>query len=269
MKIAYCLVRDFPCYRRDAFVNGLQAAGYKVETRPPQAMPQHGNVLVIWNKYGDFETMANKFKANGGIVLVAENGYLGFDKDGIQNYALAIDGHNGSGVWPQGDGSRFAKLNIELQPWRKDGSHIAIRGQRGIGSRLMASPVGWEMHTANELGKKTKRKILVKAHPGNGAVSDTSHEQYLQDAHALVIWSSAVGVKALVMGIPVFYCAPHWICAIAGRAGINELENPLMDDNLRLHALEQMSWAQWSVAELATGEPFLRLVELTNERQAA
>lgn len=269
MKIAYCLIRDYPCYRRDAFIGGLQKAGYKVETRHPQGMPQHGNLLVIWNKYGDFETMANKFKANGGTVLVAENGYLGFDKDGIQNYALAIDGHNGSGVWPQGDGSRFEKLGIELQPWRELGEHIAIRGQRGIGSRLMASPVGWHFHTANELAKITKRKVLIKEHPGNGAVSDKSHESYLQNAHALVIWSSAVGVKALVMGIPVFYCAPHWICSIAATQGIKGIENPLIDNNSRLQAMQQMAWAQWSVAELATGEPFLRLIELTNERQAA
>jgi hypothetical protein len=269
LQIAHCLIREYPCYRRDAFVNGLTKAGFKIDSRYPENKPQHGNVLVCWNKYGDFEHVANKFKANGGTVMIAENGYLGFDKDGVQNYALALEGHNGSGRWATGDGSRFAKLNIELQAWRKEGEHIAIRGQRGIGDRIMASPVGWAEHMQRELYGKTKRRVLLKPHPGNGAVTDLSHESYLQKAHALVIWSSAVGVKALVMGIPVFYCAPHWICELAAAQGIEKLETPIMNDTGRLAALEKMAWAQWSVAELSTGEPFMRLLELEKQKEAA
>lgn len=255
MRKAYCLVRDQPHYRREAFHAGLKAAGYSVDTSYP-VRAQDGDVLVIWNRYGQFEDAAGRFEKQGGTVLIAENGYLGADRDGIQHYALAVHQHNGAGRWPQGDGSRFAALGIEPQPWRTGGQKLVIRGQRGIGSRLMASPPNWHDLTARKLRGRTKRQIEIRPHPGGKAVTDRSHEQYLADAHALVIWSSSVGVKALVMGVPVFYDAPHWICEDAAKRGTGELESPLRDDELRLAALERMAWAQWSVAELASGEPF-------------
>jgi hypothetical protein len=261
MPNAYCLVRDQPHYRRESFHAGLKAAGFKVHASQP-TRGEPGDVLVVWNKYGQFEQIAKQFERGGGLVLIAENGYLGQDRDGLQHYALAIDQHNGGGRWPQGDGSRFAALGLEPQPWRTGGQKLVIRGQRGIGSQLMASPPDWHGLAARALRSRTKRPIEIRPHPGSKAVTDKSHEQYLADAHALLIWSSSVGVKSLVMGVPVFYAAPHWICEGAARRGLDALEQPLRDDALRLAALERMAWAQWSVAELATGEPFVRLVEL-------
>lgn len=217
-------------------------------------------MLVIWNKYGHYAMLAKQAERAGALVLVAENGYLGFDKDGHQHYALARNAHNGAGDWFVGGPERFEALGIELQPWQQ-GKHIAVRGQRGIGCSVMSSPPDWHGLVAKRLRSIIKREIVVHRHPGNGAVTDRSHEQYLQGAHALVIWSSSVGVKALVMGIPVFYEAPHWICAGAAVRGIANIEQPKIDDAARLAAMQRMAWAQWSVAELATGEPFVRLAE--------
>ena len=71
------------------------------------------------------------------------------------------------------------------------------------------------------------------------------------------VWSSACGVKALTMGIPVVYAAPHWICA---GAASRDLAAPLMDDTARQHALHRMAHAQWSVSEIESGEPFARIL---------
>lgn len=259
--IAHCLIREGPTYRRNAFVVGLQRCGFDVRFQIPLTF-NPGDVLVIWNKYWQFEQLADKFEAAGNAVIVAENGYIGVDGDGIQNYALALHGHNGSGRWPDGDGSRFRALNIEPAPWRTSGKHIAIRGQRGIGSKLMASPHEWHKKTHLAVMQKTGRAIYTIEHPGNGAVSNQQHNAYLRDAHALIIWSSSVGVKALCMGVPVFYDAPHWVCESAARKGFDNIEQPLMDDGLRLRALERMAHSQYFVAEIATGEPIMRLLEL-------
>lgn len=264
---AYNLTRAEVHYRHEVFSAGLAAAGYQVRTKLGPERAQPGDLLLIWNRYGHFHEYATRFERLGGKVIVAENGYLGRDPQGCQYFALACGGHNGSGSWREGLEDRWSLLGVPLQPWRAAGNHIVVRGQRGIGSPMMASPPNWAREFGARLQRTTKRKVLIVPHPGEGAERDRSHEQYLKDAHALVIWSSSVGVKALAMGVPVFYCAPHWICESAARwlpsggksATVLDVEQPLMDDGFRLDAMHRMAWAQWSLAEIATGRPFKEL----------
>lgn len=252
---AVCLIREQPHYRRDAFVDGLTKAGYKVDG--PGGRPHTANdLLVIWNRYGHFDHQATTWEQQGGTVLVCENGYAGRDDKGRQYYAIAKHGHNGSGVWPTDDGSRFAALGIDPAPWRDWGDHIVVRGQRGIGTHQMASPPDWHGQTARQLRSITQRDIRVVQHPGNVSPKPTDS---LYSAWACVIWASSLGVQALLQGVPVIYKAPHWICSGAASNDLATVDRPLYDDASRLAALERMAWAQWSVAEIASGEPFMRL----------
>lgn len=256
---AVCRVRDQPHYRRDAFVQGLTRAGYDVVDN---ASPKAGDVLVTWNRY---HTEADDWERGGGTVLVSENGYIGHDADGIQYYALAVSGHNGSGKWPRGDSSRFDALGLDVKPWREHGTHIVIRGQRGIGDSKMASPPHWHVTASRDLMRLSARIQVIQEHPGKPACDAGVAARIIDSlagAHAMCIWSSAAGVRALVEGVPVFYAAPHWICEGAAVRGVGNVEKPVMDDAARAEALESMAWAQWTVAELATGEPFVRLREI-------
>lgn len=272
--IAYCQIRKEPHYRRDAFIDGLKAADYDVTDRQP-TNGRRGDLLVIWNRYAHWNVLAERFERDGGTVLVAENGYIGaggttpkFDVHPAgpkphHYYALSIGGHNGSGIWPVGDGSRWKALGIELQPWRApDRGHILICGQRGIGSPTMASPPNWHNLAAARIGRQTDRPVVIRQHPGNDAPVRPLDED-LEGASACVIWSSGSGVKALIKGIPVFYDAPHWICA-PGAVPLAKADwnHPLMDDGARLTALERMAWAQWTVTELVSGQPFRLLRRL-------
>lgn len=256
--IAMCMIRDQPHYRREAFTRGLAAAGYTVvdHGRPESA----ADLLVIWNRYGAFEAMADRWESSGGTVLVAENGYVGKDVDGHQLYALAAHGHNGSGWWPEGGDERWRALGIKCQPWvtRPDG-YALICGQRGIGSRQMASPANWH----EDARRRWKSgPIRMRLHPG--AKPDPNAPKLdadLAGARYCVVWSSSSGVKALISGIPVFYDAPHWICEEAavplGQMDAFEMPSPELLESLRAFALKRMAWAQWTVAELASGAPFV------------
>lgn len=269
---AFSLVRQQPHYRHESFLAGLNAAGFEATSGHFNRPARPGEVLVVWNRGNDLDWIARKFESTGGIVIVAENGYIGRDENGLQHYALALHGHNGSGRWPVGDGSRWAKLGIPLKPWRAAGDFIYVRGQRGFGSPTMASPPLWHEDVARRLRLPTKRQVRIVTHPGKPACDEAQAiaiERDLAGAHACVVWSSAMGVRALVCGVPVFYEAPHWICAGAARHGITGIEQPLMDDVARLSALERMAWAQWSVAEIATGEPFRLLLECNKQQAAA
>lgn len=260
MKRAYSAIRSEPHYRGDAFTAGLRAAGYEVVHSAPQRFSP-GDVMVCWNRYGYTHTLANQVEAAGGTVLIAENGYIGKDAAGHQLYAIARTGHNGSGTWHVGDGSRWAALGIELKPWRTGGEHILVCGQRGIGSPTMASPQGWHEDVAARLRKVTKRPIRIRLHPGNNA-PQIPLEDDLSEAYAVVVWSSSAGVKALVEGIPVFFEAPYWICARAAKKGIAEIDAPQHEfrEEFRVGSMEYMAWAQWNLEEIAAGEPFRKLL---------
>lgn len=187
-------------------------------------------------------------------MLVAENGYIGKDANGVQLYALSVHGHNGSGWFPVGPEDRFAALSLAVRPWvdRPDG-YTLICGQRGIGSKEMASPANWHYKAANTVGGS----VRVRNHPGNKhhqPVAGVMLHDDLSGAKACRIWSTAAGVAALIAGVPVQYDAPKWICQEgAGKTA------PMVDDRARAKALQTMSYGQWSIDELNTGEPFERI----------
>lgn len=257
--IAICCIRAQPHYRADAFRNGLQRAGYKiVESGQPQSS---SDLLVTWNRHSGYDVMADAWEKKGGTVLVAENGYLGADEFGRQFYAISAHGHCGSGWFPASAG-RFQKLAIEVKPWRTSGEHVLVCSQRGIGSKTMASPFNWGEKAATKLKALIDRPIRVRPHPGNNAPKVPLEDDF-RNAWACSVWSSSAGVKALIAGIPVTFSAPYWIaerCAVR----LEEIGQLICDDSKRMQALENVAQAQWSVAEIESGFPFMLFRERLN-----
>lgn len=235
MPSAEVRIRPEPYYRRQAVVDGLSRLGYRIEARVPAAP---GNLLVLWNrKAGRDDNDAAAMETAGGKVLVIENGYL--QKVDKTMYAVSLSEHHTGG--PVGHGDRFSGLGFELQPMRPGGAAL-VCGQRGIGSRRMASPPQWADETA-----RTVPNSRVRQHPGNFAPR-VPLEDDLRGVSTVHVWSSNAGVRALVLGCYVVHHAPHWICE--GWSAIG-----------REAALQRMAWGQWSPAEIATGEPFARLLQ--------
>lgn len=228
-------IRREPYYRLDAITQGMKRLGFEIV---PRAVPAPGNVLVLWNrKAGRDDADATAMEAAGGKVLVIENGYL--QKVDKTMYAVSLSEHHTGG--PVGDTDRFGPLGFELRPMHTSGEGVLVCGQRGIGSPLMASPQQWAEKHAESL-RRRGMFTCVRPHPGNFAPKVPLQDD-LCGLGACHVWSSNAGVLARVLGYPVTSWAPHWIC-----------EGP------REAALQRMAWSQWSVPELATGEPFARLL---------
>lgn len=267
--IAVCLIRAQPHYRRAAFEMGLRAAGYQL--RESGSPGGRDDLLIIWNRYGAFASMADVWERAGGTVIVCENGYLGRDALGQQFYAISVHGHNGSGWFPIGDSDRFCKLGVEVEPYKPFGEFLMVRGQRGIGPPAVASPPNWHDEMGRTLRGGQRLPVKIFPHPGNVDPKPT-HDDDLRRAQALVIWSSAMGVRALTLGTRVFYDSPHWICAeagtpVRGAVAADTKEDAWGDsfDIARYKALHKMSWGQRSVAEIESGEPFVTIRERLEE----
>jgi len=247
MSIAVLCIRPEPFYRRSAFTDGLKRLGYTIIHRQnpdPRDRPKsRDDLIVIWNKKrGHDEMMAHQWEKLGGTVIIAENGYL--QQTDKTYYALATHGHNGSGWSPVGTDDRFAKLGFAIKPPRDGGEYILVRDQRGIGSALMASPPGWGQKMVEVLKRHAPFPVRLMAHPGDKGKLEKDLAA-MAGARSVVIWSSAIGVRALVEGVPVQHFAPHWICETWAKD--------------REAALQRMAHAQWHFDEIASGEPFARM----------
>ncbi len=254
LPIAYNLTRRETYYRHEVFSAGLRAAGYEVKCAGVDGRP--GDVMLCWNRYGEYDQIATRFEKMGGKVIVAENGYLRGPKDGGDYYAMAVGGHNGSGAISMGGPERWAALSLDLAPWRADGGHVLVAPNRSFGTPGRIQPEDWTRDVAKRLAKLTKREIRVRPHPHNDPPKKPLADD-LAGAWAVVVWGSSAGVKALVAGIPVIHECPRWICEGAtDPRGIAGIEDPWMDDGDRLEAMQRLAWSQWSLAEIEAGLPF-------------
>lgn len=239
---------------------GLQAAGYEVMKSGWPKTVEPGDVAVTWNRYFDTHIAAERFEAVGGTVIVAENGYVRGRHDGGDYYALALHAHNGRGKTPTGGAERWRTLGIDLKPWRTTGDHILVAPNRSFGQPGSIMPPDWADDAAARLKSVTKREIRIRQHPAN-KVPPVPLEDDLRNCWAVVIWSSSVGVRALIEGIPVICEAPYWVCKAAALENMDQLNRGGVVH--RRAAFERLAWSQWSVDEIATGQPFERLMSCT------
>ncbi len=263
MPTAFSILPDrFADGRHETIERGLRAAGWCIErgfANPPTAH----DVLVTWTVHRGFkETSARAFEAAGGRVIVCEEAYIHTVR-GERHFALALHDHNGAGRWPAGGPERWESFGIELKPWCANGRHILVREQRGIGSSKMASPPLWHDNAAARLKDVTTRPVVFRAHPKSRMYPDLARDQPpLDDAlagcHAVVTWASGLACQALINGVPAFVEAPRHVLDGACNRNIKAIDHPRLPD--RRPAFERLAWAQWSVAEIARGEPFRHLL---------
>lgn len=260
---AHLLIRDQPHYRRESFQRGLTALGYQIAGSPREA-PTRGDLLVIWNRYGHHDALASRWATLGGTVIVAENGLLGREHQGGHWYSLALNAPAaGGGVIAHGrEGeNRSGIIGAEFGEWRREGKEVIVLGQRGIGPPGIASPAQWAEGALATVRRTTQRPARIRVHPGENPA--TPLEQDLAEAWCVVTWSSGAAIRALALGVPVFYSLGGWIGRGASRwwkREKGELEEPRCDDAARLETFEKIGRSTWSTAEIETGEPFRRLL---------
>ena len=264
MKRAFVLIREAAPYRREAFVQGLRAIGFQTYLRRPEN-PGHGDVIVMWNRYGPDHELAGRAAAGGAAVIVAENGYVmpgggtpKWDNAGAgAYYSIALDYANGNGRWFVGDEDRWSALGIELKPWRTGGDHVLILPNRSFGAPGKMMDPRWTESMVGRMKKMTDRPVRVREHPGNGRPSRPLAAD-LEGCYAAVIWYSTAGLHALINGIPVMCYSPGWI-AMEATSTWEDIEAGRLPD--RLPALRRMAWAQWRLDEIAAGIPFVTLLK--------
>lgn len=145
------------------------------------------------------------------------------------------------------DLTRLCRLDIKLEPWRKDGGHILICPPDAIFSELMGFDAGdWLRYATQEVRAHTDRPITIRDRR-----SRVPLENDFCDCWALVTYHSNVAVEAVCAGIPVFVTG-FGAAKPMGLSDLAEIEYPAMPD-WRAEWAASLSNNQWTLDEITAG----------------
>lgn len=152
--------------------------------------------------------------------------------------------HDGSG---EATPERFDRLGYRVQPWRRTGSHVIVCPNSRVYFSLFGIKVEeWLAHVVRQVGAHTDRLINIRW-KADGPIHDD-----LQKAWAVVTYSSAAAIDALIAGVPVFVLAPFAAAYRMGTPDLSCIETPLYPDG-REPFLWNLAANQWSMDEISSG----------------
>lgn len=269
-----------PNQAAEMVADGLGKLGYKIRYRSKAFDIDDGDVVVMWTLYQNSvrKKIADRLAGKNVSVVCIEGGWL----RGLGMYQLALrdginSGFNGYGKYTAGDGSRWASFGVELKPWRDNGSHILLFGNKGSKYQEKITPDichsdTWLDNIIARIRKHTPRPIHYRPHPKvNGdyvvprvnmpdKIIDSKNEtieESLRDAWCSVVYASSSASQSIVNGVPVIYDASRIMLHELAAGKITMIEKPPRPD--RIPVLERCAWAQWSAKEIESGLPFKRL----------
>lgn len=256
-----------------AIRNGLAELGITCSSHDATA-----DVAVIWSTVWSGRMAPNKivwksFRASGRPVIVAEVGMLNRG----HTWKLGINGTGSTAYYgTERLANRVAQLNLRLCPWHDTGKNIVIALQRPDSEQWVGQPSmdQWLQQTVTTIKKYTSRPIVIRAHPRHrapgvlgcliekpnfitGTYDDFDFGRSLNNAWALVNWNSGPGSQAILQGVPAFVGSSS-LAAPVGNLDLAQIENPTRPD--RSEWLEMLAHTEWTVQEIATGQPLNRLL---------
>ena len=201
-------------------------------------------------------------KAEGRDWYYIDNAY--FDKWRGTFYRVTLNAlqHHGCG---RSDGKRFESLGVQVMPWRSGGEHICIAPQSDEFMQTCAGYKGrWVDDVHAELQRHTRRDLLLLPWSRDKREWYRRLPAALAEAHALVTFSSASSISAILAGVPAVVTAHDCITRAIATQWLDEIESlERVIDDRRLWA-GVVADNQWTLDEMRST---LTWRMLQNERE--
>lgn len=277
MKAAYIwLPKDL----RPIAETGIALMGYEVRDYKDWQDAKPGDVFLSWTLYDASKRrrISDAIAERGIATLCFERGWL----RGKGHWQIAWrvgngTGFNGHGRFVAGGPERWANMGFDLKPWRADGRHILICGNKGRAydgklSKDINHDDDWPDYIIGKIRLRTDRPIWYRPHPKPGPgrcvprvnlpdrLIDTdaeSLEQSLAGAWCTVVYASSAASTSIIEGVPVIYTGPKIMAYELAAAKLLYIPSPITPE--RLPVLERLAWAQWLPREIENGTAFMHL----------
>jgi hypothetical protein len=150
-------------------------------------------------------------------------------------------------------GQRFAATNIKIEPWRRSGKHVLMCPQSDEFLSLFC-PDGslWTERTLRRLKSLTDREIRIRPWQSDKLEWYRSLPDDLVDCWALVTYSSASAITAMLSGIPAFVTADDCISLPVANVDLAQIETPSYCEDLKPWACV-VADNQFTVSEIQSG----------------
>lgn len=236
---------------------GLRALGHELLANDKW---DQGDALVTWSPWERSRraVIAKHYASARRPVIVMENGWLTpvtVPPIGCEQYfQVALNGWNGTGRYPTSGPNRWESWGITMSGWTnriagRNGYALVI-GQRGHPFDRRSAPPGW--HETLQL-PGIEEKFIIRR-PRETMVPLAKHLSGAAEVH---VWTSNVATHALLDGIPVVQHGPNLMtAALAAKPG-----EPLVRPD-RTTEFRRLAWAQFTMPEIGSGEPFKRLLDM-------
>jgi len=224
-------------------------------------------------------------------IIVDSNLFLYLDKTNSKRYLrYSMDGvfpTTANYFWDNPDPKRWntvqKTLNINVKPWKNNGSHILICLQRNGGWSMKGRDnQDWAREVITKIRRVSDRPIIIRGHPGdrragkylnprertyklhgleNVHISDHRNrtlQQDLQNAWCTVVYNSSPAVASAIEGVPVFVDDPI-DCQAKDVANTNFANIETPDTFDRELWLQKLSMCHWNFEELSSGEAWTHM----------
>lgn len=186
-------------------------------------------------------------RAEGRDFMYADNSYFDGRREKLFRITRNALQHSGEG---RSSGERFAATGERILPWRAEGKHILLCEQSEHFMRTIAGvDYNWLPRTWEKLRAISRRPITARLWDRNKGVQCMSLHEELAGAHALVTWSSAAAVTAILRGIPAIVMGPSAAAPMSG--AIEDIEFPPM--RVREQWAGVLADNEWSIDEMRSG----------------
>lgn len=161
--------------------------------------------------------------------------------------------HCGGGI---STGRRLEALGLEqMAPCEPtaDG-HVLLCPQSDEFMRVVVGHRYWLGEATSRLRELTGRELRVRHWQRNKAAWYRTLPADLRNCHALVTWSSAASISAMLAGVPAFVLAEDCIARPVANNDLASIETPSrVDDNTLRGWLEVVADNQWTLDEMRGG----------------
>lgn len=154
--------------------------------------------------------------------------------------------HDGLGRARQ---NRFKQFGHQIRPWQTGGRHVVLCPNSPVYHQFHGMPADqWIAKVTAELRAATDREIRVR-----WKTTERPLAEDLVGAWAVVVYSSASAIFALMAGVPVITLAPWAATARMGRTSAADIERPLFPED-REAFVNVLASNQWTLDEMTRGD---------------
>jgi hypothetical protein len=260
----------------EAFAQGVKKLGYSV------CLNMESDIEVIWSVLWSGRMTKNKLiwdrcRQKNKPIIVLE---IGCFRRGT-TWKVAVNGVNRDAYFGEklNNDQRVKKLNLKLHDWKTNTGPILIACQHLKSGQWKDINHGrnYINDTIKSLRMHTDKEIVVRPHPRNPIRIDlagfknvkiqypkklfNTYDDYdliFENYTALVNHSSNPAILAAMNGIPIFTSSSSLAYEVSNQ-NFSTINNPSKPD--RYQWLNDLSYTEWTLDEISTGEPLNRLTK--------